>query len=64
MTVGEVHQVEKHSWIQLFICGLVSRIQVIDEILYILMNGTGVGFSVERQFVSELPMVDRRVSSK
>ena len=28
-----------------------------DEILYILMNGTGVGFSVERQFVSKLPAV-------
>ena len=35
----------------------VDRIQAFDEILYILMNGTGVGFSVERQFVSELPMV-------
>ena len=28
-----------------------------DEILYILMNGTGVGFSVERQFVNQLPVV-------
>ena len=35
----------------------VNRIQAFDEILYILMNGTGVGFSVERQFVSELPNV-------
>ena len=35
----------------------VNRIQAFDEILYILMNGTGVGFSVERQFVSELPLV-------
>ena len=35
----------------------VSRIQAFDEILYILMNGTGVGFSVERQFISELPKV-------
>ena len=35
----------------------VNRIQSFDEILYILMNGTGVGFSVERQFVSELPLV-------
>ena len=35
----------------------ISRIQAFDEILYILMNGTGVGFSVERQFVSELPRV-------
>jgi len=28
-----------------------------DEILYILMNGTGVGFSVERQFTNSLPVV-------
>ena len=35
----------------------VDRMQAFDEILYILMNGTGVGFSVERQFVSELPRV-------
>jgi ribonucleoside-diphosphate reductase alpha chain len=35
----------------------ISRPQAFDEILYILMNGTGVGFSVERQYVSELPRV-------
>jgi ribonucleoside-diphosphate reductase alpha chain len=28
-----------------------------DEVLYILMCGTGVGFSVERQFVNELPVI-------
>ena len=28
-----------------------------DEILYILMNGTGVGYSVERQYVTKLPEV-------
>ena len=35
----------------------VSRIQSFDEILYVLMNGTGVGFSVERQYITQLPMV-------
>ena len=35
----------------------IDRVQSFDEILYILMNGTGVGFSVERQFVSKLPEV-------
>ena len=35
----------------------VNRIQAFDEILYILMNGTGVGFSVERQYIAELPPV-------
>jgi ribonucleoside-diphosphate reductase alpha chain len=28
-----------------------------DEILYILMNGTGVGFSVEQKFTDQLPIV-------
>ena len=28
-----------------------------DEILYILMNGTGVGFSVEQKFTQQLPIV-------
>tara|TARA_X000001388_G_scaffold73380_2_gene64997 strand:+ start:1503 stop:3419 length:1917 start_codon:yes stop_codon:yes gene_type:complete len=35
----------------------VDRVQAFDEILYVLMNGTGVGFSVERQFVAKLPVV-------
>jgi ribonucleoside-diphosphate reductase alpha chain len=35
----------------------VDRPQSFDEILYILMNGTGVGFSVERQYVNELPNI-------
>lgn len=33
----------------------VDNIRVFDEILYILMCGTGVGFSVERQYVNKLP---------
>lgn len=28
-----------------------------DEIVYILMNGTGVGFSVEQKYVDQLPIV-------
>jgi len=35
----------------------VNRPQSFDEILYVLMNGTGVGFSVERQYISELPHI-------
>ena len=40
-------------------CSFVSvdRPQAFDEILYVLMNGTGVGFSVERQFVTKLPSI-------
>lgn len=36
---------------------IVDNIRSFDEILYILLNGSGVGFSVERQFVSKLPEV-------
>ena len=35
----------------------VDNIKVFSEALYILMNGTGLGFSVERQFITQLPMV-------
>ena len=35
----------------------VDRVAAFDEILYVLMNGTGVGFSVERQFTAKLPIV-------
>ena len=40
-------------------CSFVAiyRLQAFDEILYILMNGTGVGFSVENVFVEQLPRV-------
>lgn len=33
----------------------INNQQAFPEILYILMNGTGVGFSVERQYVNNLP---------
>jgi ribonucleoside-diphosphate reductase alpha chain len=36
----------------------INSTRSFDEILYILMCGTGVGFSVERQFVNELPVVN------
>ena len=35
----------------------VDHWKAFDECLYVLMHGTGVGFSVERQFVSKLPEV-------
>lgn len=35
--------------------------RVFDEILYILMCGTGVGFSVERQFITNLPEVPEKI---
>jgi ribonucleoside-triphosphate reductase len=35
----------------------VDNIRSFDEILYILMNGTGIGFSVERRYTEKLPSV-------
>jgi ribonucleoside-diphosphate reductase alpha chain len=35
----------------------IDEIAAFDEILYVLMSGTGVGFSVERQFIAKLPLV-------
>jgi len=35
----------------------VDNIRSFDEILYILMNGTGVGFSVESKYTEQLPIV-------
>jgi ribonucleoside-diphosphate reductase alpha chain len=35
----------------------VDDVRAFDEIMYILMNGTGVGYSVERQSINKLPEV-------
>lgn len=36
----------------------VDSLRAFDECMYILMCGTGVGFSVERQYVGQLPVVN------
>ena len=56
MTAGEALKRENIAG---YNCSYVAidRPQSFDEILYVLMNGTGVGFSVERQYVSELPRI-------
>lgn len=35
----------------------IDDVRAFDEIMYILMCGTGVGFSVERQFICKLPVI-------
>ena len=35
----------------------VNHPRVFDEIFYLLMNGVGVGFSVERKYINKLPTV-------
>ena len=56
MTAGEALKRENVSG---YNCSYIAidSIRAFDEVLYVLMNGTGVGFSVERQFVSELPLI-------
>ena len=36
----------------------IQKIDHFAEIMYVLMNGAGAGFSVERQFINDLPMID------
>jgi len=35
----------------------INRLRAFDEVLYILMCGTGVGYSVEQKFVEKLPTI-------
>jgi ribonucleoside-diphosphate reductase alpha chain len=35
----------------------ISHPRAFDEVMYVLMCGTGVGFSVERQYINKLPVV-------
>lgn len=56
MTAGEAL---KRDHVAGYNCAYVSagRVRSFDEILYILMCGTGVGFSVERGFLEKLPTI-------
>lgn len=48
-----------------FNCSFVAidNVRAFDEILYISMCGTGVGFSVERQFINKLPIVGASIAT-
>lgn len=39
----------------------IDDVRCFDELMYVLMCGTGVGFSVERQYVSRLPEVPKEL---
>jgi len=56
MTAGEALERDNVAG---FNCSFVAvdNQRVFDEILYVLMCGTGVGFSVERQFIQKLPEI-------
>lgn len=53
----------KGSEVSLYNCSYtaIDHQVVFSEILFILMNGTGVGFSVERQEVSKLPEIPSKL---
>ena len=63
MTAGEALKREN-------VCGYncsyitVDSLRSFDEMLYVLMNGTGVGFSVERQYVQHLPIINDEFHDK
>lgn len=42
----------------------IDNVAAFDEMMYLLMCGVGVGFSVERQFVNQLPTVPQLRKSK
>ena len=56
MTMGEA--LEKNN-VAAYNCAYmaINRVRAFDEAVYILMCGTGLGFSVERQYVNQLPEV-------
>lgn len=39
----------------------MNRVRAFDELMYILLCGTGVGFSCERQDVNELPVISEEI---
>lgn len=41
----------------------VNNVRVFDEALYVLMNGVGLGFSVEAEHISKLPIVNEHFES-
>jgi ribonucleoside-triphosphate reductase len=49
----------QQSHVAAFNCSFVAMddVRAFDEIAYILMNGTGVGFSVEAKYTDQLPVV-------
>jgi ribonucleoside-triphosphate reductase (thioredoxin) len=55
------NQVNSHN-VKLYNCSTtyVDRPEVFKEIMYVLLCGAGVGFSVERRFVDKLPTIKER----
>jgi ribonucleoside-diphosphate reductase alpha chain len=60
MTAGKALDIDN---VAAFNCAYVAidKQSAFDEMLYILMCGTGVGFSVERQFINDLPTIAKHL---
>lgn len=56
MTAGKALERDEVSGYNCAAIG-INHIRCFDEIFFLLMNGCGVGFSVERQYVEQLPEV-------
>lgn len=56
MTAGPALERDPMAGFNCSFCA-IDDVRAFDEILYISMCGTGVGFSVERQFIAKLPTV-------
>ena len=56
MTAGKALELDNVAG---FNCSFIAidNLKAFDEVMYILMCGTGVGFSVESRFVSKLPTI-------
>ena len=54
-------QAAKNNNITMYNCSFVTanKTRVFSEILYILMCGTGVGFSVEKNYTDQLPVIEK-----
>jgi len=53
--------INKHN-VKLFNCSstYIDRPEVFKQIMYILLNGCGAGYSVEKRFVEKLPTIKKR----
>lgn len=62
MTAGKA--LERENLAQ-FNCSFIAidDVRAFDESLYVLMNGVGLGFSVELKYVSQLPVVNEHFES-
>lgn len=60
-TAGDAHRSAEVSSYNCSFAG-VDDIIIFDELMYILMCGTGAGFSVEKKFISKLPTLPSKLT--